>query len=155
MATTSYPIQVDTGAAKVLEQQTTGIHPTPHRQRARKSGEVPVERRANQRFELPLEFDLFHLRGAKRLAWHSSGITVDWSRNSVLLQCGRKLAVGGSAQLVVRWVAGVQLIVVGRVIRCDERGMVFKIQRRRFRGKPLLIVSLSQLINWQPAGRPN
>jgi hypothetical protein len=33
--------------------------------------------------------------------------------------------------------------------------MVFKIQRRRFRGKPLLIVSLAQLIDWQPTGQPN
>jgi hypothetical protein len=136
MATASYPIQVDTGPSQAV--------------RRRKS-----ERRTNQRFELALEFDLFQLRGAKRLAWHSSGITVDWSRNSILLHSGRNLAVGSSAQLIVRWTAGVQLIVIGRVIRSDERGMVFKIQRRRFRGKPMLIVSLAQLINWQPTGQPN
>jgi hypothetical protein len=136
MATASCPIQVDAGPSQAF-------------------GLRKAERRSNQRFELALEFDLFQLRGAKRLAWHSSGITVDWSRNSVLLRSGRNLPPGSSAQLVVRWTAGVQLIVVGRVIRSDERGMVFKIQRRRFRGKPLLIVSLAELINWQPSGQPN
>jgi hypothetical protein len=117
--------------------------------------ERKADRRSNQRFELALEFDLFHLRGAKRLAWYAAGTTVDWSRNSILLKSGRNLAAGSSAQLVVRWTAGVQLIVTGRVIRNDERGMVFKIQRRRFRGKPVLIVSLAQLVNMRPSGRPN
>jgi hypothetical protein len=119
-----------------------------------KAGGPPVERRSNQRFELPLEFDLFQLRGASRLAWYSSGTTIDWSRNSVLLRSGRNLGVGSSAQLVVRWTAGVQLIIVGRVIRCDERGMVLRILRRRFRGKPVLIVSLSHLIHWTQSQLP-
>jgi hypothetical protein len=136
MATASCPIPVDAGPSQT--------------QRRRKA-----ERRTNQRFELALEFDLFQLRGAKRLAWHSSGITVDWSRSSILLQSSRNLAAGSSAQLVVRWTAGVQLIVVGRAIRSDERGTVLKILRRRFRGKPLAIVSLAQLINWQSSGQPN
>jgi hypothetical protein len=147
MATAGLVIPVDTGAVKALGR--------PQRRRVGRIGEAPLERRTNQRFELALEFDLFQLRGAKRLAWHASGTTVDWSRNSVLLRGGRNLAAGSSAQLVVRWVAGVQLIVVGRVIHSDDRGMVFKIQRRRFRGKPLLIVSLAELINWQPSGQPN
>jgi hypothetical protein len=136
MATASCPIQVDPGPTKALRQRK-------------------ADRRSNQRFELALEFDLFQLRGAKRLAWYTSGATVDWSRNSILLQGGRNLAAGSSAQLVVRWTAGVQLIVIGRVMRTEDRGMVFKILRRRFRGKPVLIVSLAQLINWQPTGRPN
>lgn len=148
MATSSFPIQVHTGVAKASR-------PVPQRQRVARIGQAPVERRANQRYALPLEFDLFHLRGAKRLAWQASGTTVDWSRNSVLLRCGRNLTVGSSAQLVVRWFAGVQLIVIGRVIRCDDRGMILKILRRRFRGKPVLIVSLAQLVNWQPSGQPN
>jgi hypothetical protein len=146
---------VDAGAAQTVDLPASAPAPARHRQRLGKIGEGPVERRTNQRFQLALEFDLFQLRGAKRLSWHASGTTVDWSRTSVLLQCGRNLPVGNSAQLVVRWVAGVQLIVVGRVIRCDERGMVFKIQRRRFRGKPLLIVSLAQLMNWQSSAQPN
>lgn len=144
MGTALYPVPVDTGLK-------TGSRPMRHRQ----IGKGPVERRSNQRFELGLEFDLFQLHGAKRLAWYASGTTVDWSRNSILLRCGRNLAAGNSAQLVVRWTAGVQLIVVGRVIRSDERGMVVKIQRRRFRGKPVSIVSLAQLVNWVPVGRPN
>jgi hypothetical protein len=136
MATAICPIQVDTLPSKGLRRRK-------------------ADRRSNQRFELALEFDLFLLRGAKRLVWCAAGTTVDWSRNSILLRCGRNLAEGSSVQLVVRWTAGVQLVVTGRVIRSDERGMVFRIQRRRFRGKPLLIVTLEQLISWQPTGRPN
>jgi hypothetical protein len=136
MATASCPIQVDPGPSQDLQERK-------------------ADRRSNQRFELALEFDLFQLRGAKRLAWYTSGTTVDWSRNSILLQGGRSLAEGSSAQLVVRWTAGVQLIVIGRVMRTDERGTVVKIRRRRFRGKPVLIVSLAQLVDWQPTGRPN
>lgn len=147
MGTASYPIQVDAGASKALRRANPGARPVRHRQLA--------ERRSNQRFELALEFDLFQLRGAEHLAWLASGTTIDWSRNSILIQCSRNLATGSSAQLVVRWTAGVQLIVVGRVIRTDERGMVVKILRRRFRGKPLLIVSLAQLVSWRPSGRPN
>jgi len=136
MATASCPIPMDAEPSKALRRRK-------------------AERRSNQRFELALEFDLFQLRGAKRLAWYASGTTVDWSRSSILLRCGRSLAAGSSAQLVVRWTAGVQLIVVGRVIRTDERGMVLRIQRRRFRGKPALIVSLAQLVDWRPSGQPN
>lgn len=147
MATASYPIQVDAGASQALRRATAGTSPVRHRR--------PGERRSNQRFELALELDLFQLRGAKRLAWFASGTTVDWSRTSILLQCSRNLAAGSSAQLVVRWTAGVQLIVVGRVIRADERGMVIKILRRRFRGRPVSIVSLAQLVSWRPSGRPN
>lgn len=136
MATAICPIQVETGPSKTLRRRK-------------------ADRRSNQRFELALEFDLYLLRGAKGVVWCAAGTTLDWSRNSILLRCGRNLAEGSSVQLVVRWTAGVQLVVTGRVIRSDERGMVFKIQRRRFRGKPLLIVTLEQLINWQPTGRPN
>jgi len=148
MATSCYSIAGNSGAAKALER------PSPASPLARRRNKI-TERRANQRFDLALEFDLFQLRGTKRLAWCAAGTTVDWSRNSILLRCGRNLAPGGSAQLVVRWTAGVQLIVTGRVINTDERGMVFRIQRRRFRGKPLAIVSLAQLIDWQTTGQPN
>ena len=152
MATPGYPIPVDPADQKVVRRRNAVSRP---RRSYLADGDRPVERRSNQRFELPLEFDLFQLRGAKRLAWHSAGTTVDWSRNSILLRSGRNLAVGSSAQLVVRWTAGVQLIVVGRVVQSDDRGMVLKILRRRFRGKPMLIVPLSELIGWTQAERAN
>lgn len=94
------------------------------------------ERRANQRYDVELEFDLFHLWGASHLVWAGSGRTLNWSRNSILIAWNRPLASGSSVELVVRWCSGVQLVVVGRVLASGSRGSVVKIIRRRFRGKP-------------------
>lgn len=94
------------------------------------------ERRANQRYTVELEFDLFHLWGASHLVWAGSGRTLNWSRNSILIDWKRPLASNSSVELVVRWCSGVQLVVVGRVLAINPRGAVVKIIRRRFRGKP-------------------
>ena len=94
------------------------------------------ERRANQRYAIELEFDLFHLWGADHLIWAGSGRTLNWSRNSILIDWNRPLALKSSVELVVRWSSGVQLVVVGRVLDSGSRGLVVKIIRRRFRGKP-------------------
>jgi hypothetical protein len=97
------------------------------------------ERRANQRYELTVEFDLFHLFGAKHLIWAGAGRTRNWSRNSILIEWEKPLPPGTSVELVVRWTKGVQLVVVGRVLTNESRGTVVRILRRRFRGKPDLV----------------
>ena len=98
----------------------------------------PRERRANQRYTIELEFDLFYLWGASHLIWAGEGRTRNWSRNSILIQWNKPLTVGGSVELVVRWSRGVQLIVVGKVLSSEPRGAVVRIVRRRFRGRPEL-----------------
>lgn len=100
-----------------------------------------TERRANSRYQIELEFELFHLWGASHLEWAGSGRTMNWSRNSILIPWDKPLAAGSSVELVVRWSSGVQLIVVGRVIAKEPRGVVVRILRRRFRGKPELMIS--------------
>ena len=99
------------------------------------------ERRANRRYGIELEFDLFYLWGASHLVWAGTGRTANWSRNSILIQWNKPLSAGTSVELVVRWCEGVQLIVVGRVLAVDARGAVVRMVRRRFRGKPELALA--------------
>jgi hypothetical protein len=95
-----------------------------------------VERRAHPRYNLVVEFELFHLRGAKRLTWAGTSQTRNWSRNSILIDWDQPLVPNTSVELVVRWSPGVQLVVIGRVMHTEARGTVIRILRRRFRGKP-------------------
>jgi len=94
------------------------------------------ERRANPRYEVELEFDLFHLWGDNHLVWAGSGRTRNWSRNSLLISYDKPLTPGSSVEIVVRWCSGVQLVVVGRILSSGARGSVVRMVRRRFRGQP-------------------
>jgi hypothetical protein len=96
---------------------------------------TPAERRADRRYALALECDVYSRRN-RRPGWFCCGVTVNWTRNSILMQCQRPLADGATARLVVRWMQGVQLVVEGAVVHSDERGTVVRIVRRRFRGRP-------------------
>jgi len=106
-----------------------------------------TERRASRRYDLAVEFDLFHLWGANHLIWAGAGKTRNWSRNSILITWDKPLTQGSSVELVVRWSPNVQLVVVGRVLNSETRGTVVRILRRRFRGKP----DLSDITNTAPA----
>src|SRR5689334_13025352 len=95
-----------------------------------------TEQRANRRYDLALEFDLFHLWGANHLIWAGAGKTRNWSRNSILISWDKPLEAGSSVELVVRWSPSMQLVVVGRVLNSEPRGIVVRILRRRFRSQP-------------------
>jgi hypothetical protein len=103
------------------------------------AGTQYTERRANRRYDLSVEFDLFHLWGVNHLIWAGAGKTRNWSRNSILFDWDKPLAAGSSVELVVRWSQNVQLVVVGRVLNSAARGTVVRILRRRFRGKADLV----------------
>ena len=105
-----------------------------------------TERRANRRYEIGVEFDLFHLWGANHLIWAGTGKTRNWSRNSILIDWDKPLEAGSSVELVVRWSANVQLVIVGRVLSREARGTVVRILRKRFRGHP----DLSEITNSAP-----
>ena len=105
-----------------------------------------TDRRANRRYEIAVEFDLFHLWGANHLIWAGTGKTRNWSRNSILIQWDKPLEAGSSVELVVRWSANVQLVIVGRVLSREARGTVVRILRKRFRGQP----DLSKITNSAP-----
>jgi hypothetical protein len=95
----------------------------------------PMERRRDVRYELELELDAYAIR-EEQLVWLGTGRTLNWSRTSILVRCGRPLPGGNTVQLVVRWRPGVQLVVMARVMRAAERGIVLHILQRRFRGRP-------------------
>lgn len=95
-----------------------------------------LERRANRRYDIVVEFDLFHLWGARHLVWCGSGKTRNWSRTSILIESENPLPVGTSVELIARWTPAVQLVVVGRVLQSGQRGTVVRILRKRFRREP-------------------
>lgn len=105
-----------------------------------------TDRRANRRYEIAVEFDLFHLWGANHLIWAGTGKTRNWSRNSILVDWDQPLEAGNSVELVVRWSANVQLVIVGRVLSREARGTVVRILRKRFRSHP----DLSKITNSAP-----
>ena len=121
------PFDVDSGYGSLATNSGSGIAKPEN-----------TDRRVNRRFEIELEFDLFHLWGASHLVWAGSGRTRNWSKNSILIPWDKPLAAGSSVELVIRWCSGVQLVVMGRVVTIDARGVVVRIMRRRFRGKPEL-----------------
>ncbi|HEY1239056.1 MAG TPA: hypothetical protein VGF16_00810 [Bryobacteraceae bacterium] len=92
-----------------------------------------IERRANPRYELSAEFDLFQLRGAKHRTWLGSGKTRNWSRSSILIAWDKPLEVGSSVELVVRWSPTVEMVVIGRILSNEARGIVVRVLRGRFR----------------------
>ena len=112
-----------------------------------------TERRANRRYELVVEFDLFHLWGVNHLIWSGTGHTRNWSRNSILIDWDKPLAAGSSVELVVRWSGNVQLVVIGRVLNSEARGTVIRILRRRFRGKSEL-AEITRAAGPAPAAKP-
>ena len=150
MATGCGVVPVDPGGKVALRRRRA----SDRKPRQAKSRGIPGERRFNPRYRLELEFELYELRGANHLIRSGSGTTVDWSRNSVLIRSDGRLEAGHSAQLVVRWFPGVELVVIAKVTRAEERGMVLKILRKRFRGRPALLPAQA----WTAAsmiGRPN
>lgn len=120
---------------------------------AARAQEKFTERRATRRYELVVEFDLFHLWGAKHLIWAGTGHTRNWSRNSILIDWDKPLAAGSSVELVVRWSGNVQLVVIGRVLNSEERGTVIRILRRRFRGQSEL-AEITQAMRPAAAEKP-
>ena len=92
-----------------------------------------AERRSSPRYELAAEFDLFQLRGAKHRTWLGSGKTRNWSRSSILITWDKAVDVGSSVELVVRWSATVEMVVVGRILSNEARGTVIRVLRGRFR----------------------
>ncbi len=126
----------------------------PKRHRSRRSSKGPEERRANRRYELELEFEMYLLRGARESLWCGLGSTRNWSRSSILVRCDRMPPADATVQLNVRWSPGVQLVVVARVVQIEKRGLVLRIVRRRFRGRPMLGGSprLSQFDSAEQAG---
>ena len=90
----------------------------------------------NRFYELRLEFDIYRRPTQARAAWATSGRTIRWQRDNVLVAMERAVAPGSAVELAVRWTPGVQLVLQGQVIGEDPGGTLIKIRRPRFRGKP-------------------
>lgn len=101
---------------------------------ARAPGKKQTERRAEQRYDLRLNCELYRFVEGPEPVRAGTGKTSVWSRHSVLIQTAVPLTEGDRLRVVAGWMFGMQLVVSGRVIRRDERGVVVEIQHPRFEG---------------------
>lgn len=85
-------------------------------------------------YELRLEVDVFHRNPRSRSAWASSGRTLSWRRDRILLATDRPIGTASRIEMIIRWSPSVQLVVPGQVLRHEPRGAVVRIERRRSRG---------------------
>lgn len=84
-------------------------------------------------FELQLEVDVFHRSSRCHSTWASSGRTLGWHRDRILLATDRPIGSANPIELIVRWSPGLQLVVPGCVLRHEPRGTVVRIEKRRGR----------------------
>lgn len=108
---------------------------------------VAHERRRKRRYPIELRFR-YEIHKNKTLVRAGVGTTIDVSSGGILLRSDEPLAVGKTVHLAIDWpfllnpVCGLQLSVVGRVLRCDERGTALEMHRFEFRtcaaSKPLI-----------------
>jgi hypothetical protein len=96
------------------------------------------DKRTHQRYPiaLDLEYKLIHRGQVQRLG---SGRTVNISSGGVLIEVGDLMPPGRIIELVMNWpfllegVCPLKLIVHGRVVRIDGRGVAVKARHHEFR----------------------
>ena len=102
------------------------------------------ERRSDRRYNIALRVR-WDLRRRKRLLESGAGRTVNLSSGGILLETGRQLPVGLNLTMAISWpvllhdTTLMQLIVDGRVVRSDGRGVAVRTIQHEFRtlGVPL------------------
>jgi hypothetical protein len=105
------------------------------------------ERRRRQRYRLELEARYKVLRRGEVLA-SGVGRTVDISSQGILFSSDQPLAQGLNVELSISWptllnqVAPLQLLVVGRVVRCGTHEAAIQFERYTFRTRRLSQLSL-------------
>jgi len=92
------------------------------------------DRRAQSRY--PVKLELRCKPVGSEATW--LGKTADMSSNGVRFSIGRELAIGVTVELRVKWpttlseTSPLELVLKGRVIRCDGNGMVIQTHHYAF-----------------------
>ena len=102
------------------------------------SERISGERRSDRRYriQLDLRWKLIHRR---KLQDSGTGRTIDLSSGGILFEAGRPLPVGLNVELSVVWpvllqhVAPMQLVVSGRIVRCEGWRVAARIVQHEFR----------------------
>ena len=98
----------------------------------------PNDRRSHQRYPITLNADyrLFHKGRADGLG---SARTINIASGGVLLETDASLQAGSSIELLINWplllegVCPLRLVMWGRIMRSDSRGVAIKAKQHEFR----------------------
>jgi hypothetical protein len=96
------------------------------------------DQRSHQRFPITLEAD-YKLLHRGRVDRQGSGRTINMCSGGVLLDTDHALPEGGSIELVIHWpfllegVCPLKLVMHGRIIRSDNRGVAIQVKHHEFR----------------------
>lgn len=105
---------------------------------ANPEGEIGGDRRAERRYELHLHVRWKLIR-RRRVLDSGEGRTLDLSSGGILFDAGRPLTVGLNLELAVVWpvllhnVAPLQLLVTGRITRCEGDRVAVVTSQHEFR----------------------
>lgn len=99
-------------------------------------------RRANKRFKIGLDVEFRVLKGKKTILF-GTGRTCNMSGRGILFTVKDYLPVGSRVELALTWpiadfnLSPLILVLLGTVVRTDDRGVAVRIARYHFRPKSL------------------
>ena len=98
----------------------------------------PNERRSHQRFPIALTADYKIVRRG-RVDGLGSARTINIASRGVLLEADEALPAAGPIVLLINWplrlegVCALKLVILGRIVRSDSRGVAIKAKQHEFR----------------------
>jgi hypothetical protein len=105
---------------------------------AAESDAIGGERRQDRRYHLQLELKWKLIR-RRRLLDTGAGRTIDVSSGGIRFDAGRHLPEGLNVELSISWpvllhnVAPMQLVAIGKIVRCDGRQVAIQTIQHEFR----------------------
>jgi hypothetical protein len=97
---------------------------------------VPRERRSRIRFPVDLPFCY---RSLNPTLFSGEGSVLNMSSHGALVVCRHQLTAGTMVELTIQWPARLdgwiplQLVIVGRIVRCEISGFAVAFRHQRFR----------------------
>lgn len=118
---------------------------------------IPVERRTKTRYPIELNVKYRTLGRYHRLT--GAGRTGNLSSCGMLIVTDQRMALGARLELNIEWpslldgLIPLQMVVVGKVVRCLETGFAFSFGQYQFRTMSRKLQS-APLNGWDRAGEP-
>lgn len=105
-----------------------------------------LERRSHRRYLIPLETQ-YELSYEPSVRHQGSGEVIDISSGGVLFRAADSPPVGAGVRLSIHWPAllhgtcPLKLVIEGRVVRHDDKGIAVALLRHQFRTRPRAAVA--------------
>jgi hypothetical protein len=114
------------------------------------SDTIGGERRKDRRYHLQLELKWKLIR-RRRLLDTGTGRTIDVSSGGIRFDAGRHLPEGLNVELSISWpvllrnLAPMQLVAIGKIVRCDGREVSMQTVQHEFRTAGIAIANTTPL----------